>query len=177
MALEEPFPVPIAPDFDLPPALAYETRVQPRMLKYPSGERPRLAENLFVGGDLRGSPPPAVVIDELAFGSIGLGTGTIGIGMSTDLGIVAQGAPLVLAEALFDGGERLLVYPGTLRMPSGTYTSGEELLTGMPAAGLLRLGSEIVCYQGYDAGSGQFELATDGRGLLGTAVENHIEGS
>jgi hypothetical protein len=155
VALEEPFPVPIAPDPELPPALAYETRVQPRMLKYPSGERPRLAERLVVGGDLRGSPPPAVVIDELAFGSIGLGAGAIGIGMETDLGIGAQGA----------------------RMPSGIYTSGEEILAGLPAAGLLRLGSEILCYQGYDSASGQFELATDGRGLLGTVEESHPNGA
>jgi hypothetical protein len=141
------------------------------MLKFPSGERPRIVDRVVVGGDLRGEPPPAVVIDELAFGSPLFGT-------RTQVPLATQGSLLVLNEDFAAGAVRLSVARQALRTPAGVFQDGQDVLEELPpGGGLLRIGGELVCYSDHDAGTGTVVIAPGGRALLGTIEEHHPAGS
>jgi len=150
---------------------AAEMRLRARILKHPSGERPRIVDRAVVGGTLRGGEVPAMVVDELTFGSTDFGE-------LMDVGAIGQGGHLVLSEALADGDQDFEVWPNQLRLAGSTEFDTANVLDWLPEdAGLLRLGTEIVCYDNLDATGGGIEIAKGGRGLFGTLEENHPLGS
>ncbi len=151
-----------------------DTRFLTRLVLWPSGERPRIATDVALGGAARpgGNQPGAVmaaVIDEVAFADTQFGRSFPGVDPET-----SQGASLVLREALAVGGQVLEVQPRSLRMPYGSLGSSRDFLDDLPQdAGLLRIGDEILAYEQLDAQAGRITVAAAGRGLLGSEPQPH----
>lgn len=175
VALREPAPVPVAPGSGGPCTgnPIADTRCISRLVKFPSGERPRFAANAWVGQALRGGLVPSATVDEVVFGSAVVAD-------ATAFGDALQGASFRLAGDLTVGSTALLVQPDFVRVPLGLVsdsTSARVFLTDLPPdGGLLRIGEEIVAYESYDAPSGAVNLAAGGRGLLGTVEQHHEAG-
>ncbi len=124
----------------------------------------------MVGGTLRGGVVPSVVVDEIAFGSTDFGTQTV-------IGEVSQGGTLALDEDLLVNDQEFDVNPNALRLAGGLCYDNNVLSALPDDAGLLKMGSEIVCYTDYDVTSGRITVAPGGRALLGTIEESHAEGT
>ena len=141
------------------------------MIKFPSGERPRVVSRALVGTSLRGASVPAAVVDELAFGSTRFGAGGAA-------GFSAQGAMLSLLQELPDGAPSFLVQPNEVCVAGGLHLDlSKDFLADLPPdGGLVRIGEEILAYESVDASSGTFVVAPGGRGLLGTVVQHHGPG-
>jgi hypothetical protein len=152
----------------LPPeALFGENRRVGRITLFPSGERPREVDTVVIGGGSRGGQVPSALVDEIVFGTTRFGE-VRGGGPGT------LGGALVLGEPLSDGGSDLRTIPSVLRNPAGDVLYVAEFLADMPEdAGLLRIGDEILCYDGLDVGSSSFHVGPGARGLLGTEPQNH----
>jgi hypothetical protein len=171
VALQDPAPVPIAMGTVNPQQTsAAETRMIARLTLHPSGERPRTVGTAVVGGSIQGGLVPSATVDEIAFGSTTFGDGTSG-------GSAVQGAHLDLLQALGSGANGFTVAPKSVRVAAGDFSDGTNVLAKLPAdAGLLRIGSEILAYDSYDADSGAITIAPGGRALLGTVEEPHEVG-
>ena len=175
VALEQPLAVPIAPGSPsstgqgLPVA---DTRLFARVLKFPSGERPRVVVNAQLGGPaVRGATGsvPSATIDEVAFGAPLFGQAQLGEG--------GQGGQLILERPLLDGDDVIEVLENRLRTGVGDIRVQTELLSELPAdGGLLRVGKEIIAYDSYDTDSDLILIPPGGRGLLGTQVDGHSAG-
>jgi type II secretory pathway pseudopilin PulG len=172
VALEDGAPIATGPGSSQPNTSAWETRAQARLTMHPSGERPRAVDRVFVGGAFRGGGAiPPCTVDEVVFGSTKIGD-------NTQDGPAIQGGQFVLDNDLQPGGKGFAVQPQSYRVAGGLYASGGPVLAQLPQdAGLLRIGSEVMCYAVLDAQGGLVTLATDGRGLLGTVEEYHEKGS
>jgi len=170
VALQDAAPIPFVPDPGGTKVSPYETRELARLVLHPSGERPRVADRVVIGGSIRGGEVPPAVVDEIVFGSTALGEGT-------PEGGAIQGGQLVLTTDLAPGGTGFQVAAQALRVARGIYGNAGPVLAQLPQdAGLLRIGSEIVCYALLDSASGSVGLANGGRGLLGTTEEYHEAG-
>ncbi|MEO6709015.1 MAG: hypothetical protein ABIP42_05510, partial [Planctomycetota bacterium] len=146
---------------------AAESRLHARLTVFPSGERPRDANRVEIGRALDGSGIPSAVVDEIAFGAPHFGEGT-------QHGDALQGAQMVLTQSFGIGAAAFESFPQMVRVARGLVGDPKTFLADLPQdAGLLRIGSEIVCYDSVDATSGQFTIASGGRGLLGTTEEAH----
>jgi hypothetical protein len=160
VALDQPLATPIAASA-LPQAVSADTTLFARVALFPSGERPRNVTSVSVGSDFRivGSRVPTAFVDELVFGTDTLDH------------------QLVVSDKGFLEGEENLVVRPVHRTLGGDLAQGAPL-GGLPEdGGLLRLGAEIVAYDGFDAGSGAIHVPAGGRGLLGTDPQNHVEGT
>ena len=146
---------------------AAESRLLARLTLFPSGERPRDANRVEIGRALDGSGVPSAVIDEIAFGAPHFGEGT-------QHAEALQGAQMVLIQSFGVGAAATEVFPQMVRVARGLVADPKTFLSDLPKdAGLLRIGSEIVCYDNVDATNGQITIASGGRGLLGTTEEAH----
>lgn len=146
-----------------------DTRVLSRIVKFPSGERPRRVQQVVVGGDLRGGELPAVTVDEVLFGDARLGAGA-------SFGVA--GGQLVLTALQSDSAQDLFVRTDTMRTARGKQAMTANFLEELPEdAGLLRLGEELMCYSAVDTSTGELTIAEGGRGLLGTEAVPHEAGS
>jgi hypothetical protein len=86
----------------------------------------------------------------------------------------AQGAGLWLSAEAAQAATQLYVDPKALRLPADIQWSNNEYLSELPEdAGLLQVGDEIVCYSSRTPSAGLFEVASAGRGLLGTRAQPH----
>ena len=173
VALAEQFPVPVPATTisSQTPNAAADTRLVSRIVKFPSGERPREVQRAVIGGDLRSGDVPAAVIDEVIFQ-------TPDFGVNSTFLWGAQAGQLLLTRGVFTSSSAVEVHPSRVRTAGGKVDLGPTMLDALPEdAGLLRLGEEIVCYSDVDSGSGQLTLAENGRGLLGTEEEVHEVGS
>jgi hypothetical protein len=119
-----------------------------------------------------------VVVDEVVFG-------TPLFDESTTQGDALQGASLMVGfdpnqsqQGLPQGGTDFFVAPKSIRGAGQPYgENNKDFLNVLPTdAGLLRMGSEILCYGGYDATAGAINVAPGGRALLGTREETHEVG-
>jgi hypothetical protein len=141
-----------------------------RLVLPPSGELPRIASTLALGGSIRGGAVPPVVVDEVVFGDADVGDSFGESGL--------QGGQFVLERDLGVGSLSCNVEPQMLRIASGLYVATSYFLQPLPTdAGLLRIGSEIVCYDFVDFSTGAIRIAPGGRGMLGTTEEHHETGS
>ncbi len=170
VALQDAAAIPVAAGSAVPNVSAYETREIARLVLHPSGERPRIVVRAVVGASIRGAEVPAATADEVVFGDPLLGDGTAG-------GPAIQGGQLRLVTDLPGGSNSFMVAPQALRVARGIYADTTAFLAEMPQdAGLLRIGTEIVCYSALDASTGVITIAQGGRGLLGTDEAYHEAG-
>lgn len=161
-----------------------DLRLIPRMVKFPSGERPLTMDQVLFGreasaagvaaGGSGSGEIPAVVIDEIVYTTKDHGSGLVnGFQPSAHLG-----SGLVLAADLNETDTTLGV-ESALAAPRGyvptTYVQAMRVLDR--AIGLARIGDEIVCYTGKDEQTGVITLAAGGRGLLGTLPAPHEAGA
>lgn len=161
VALDREIGIPFAADPT--PLQPGDNRVRNRVLKFPSGELPRLVAGLSFGRDLNGGSTAAVVIDELTFHG---GASLPG----------AQSFGFVLAEDMDANQDELRIFQNAVRIPWDVlfFAPGSTVVDQMPAdGGVLRIGRELVAYQSYDESTGEIQLAENGRGLLGTDAGPH----
>lgn len=169
----QPEPIPLGPSggFSSGSATA-DSRGLARIVKFPSGERPRIVANVMIGGDFRpgSGGVPELYVDEILFGDTDFGLG-LPFGDPED----AQGAQMILSEPMGEQELRMRVQSGTVRIPlMDVGTGGALVLNQLPNdAGLLYVGSEVIAYDSFDASSGEITLALGGRGLLGTDPQPH----
>jgi type II secretory pathway pseudopilin PulG len=146
-----------------------ESRALARMTKHPSGELPRDVSSVVVGQSIRGADTFDALCDELIFHTTSFGD---------QQGAPTQGGLLVLTQDLPDGGGQMTVAPQVVRIPWGNYGQAQSFLNSLPQdAGLMLVGDEIVCYDGYDNASGTINIPQGGRGLLGTLQGTHEAGT
>ncbi len=174
VALETAAPAPIA--FGTGNAVAtaqnpiVESRQFSRVLKHPSGERPREVDRVFVGSNVRGAELASSVVDELEFSATNFGGA---------VGRAQQAGQLVLIQDLASGPQTVNVAANTLLLANGEHGTGlVNPLSALAARpGMARIGDEIVCYESVDASTSSFNIAAGGRGLLGTTETSHEVGA
>ena len=171
VALQSAVPEPFIPTTDVD---VNDPRLLARMVKWPSGERPRIVTTAAVGGAVTGSGAVAdAVVDELVFGSSQFLFGLPGASPQSH----TAGSSLVLAESIADGDQTLQVSTLQVLTAGGPWSIPDGALNQLPSdAGILRLGDELLCYDNPVAGAGQITLAAGGRGLLGTSTGPHARG-
>lgn len=170
VALDTPAPAPIA--FGTGSAVTtaqnpiLDSRQYSRVLKHPSGERPREVDRVFVGSNLRGAEAASSVVDELAFGATNFGGA---------MGRAQQAGQLLLINDLATGPQSFNVAANILKLAAGEYGTGSvNPLSALPnRPGLARIGDEIICYDSVDASTASFNISAGGRGLLGTIETSH----
>lgn len=151
-----------------------DSRLMARLSCFPSGERPRAVSRVVLGGGANGAPGaiPAALIDEVVFGDAKFGREM----PSVDPEHVAGGS-LVVLENFDEGANTFRIEPKSARIALATVGSTRDLLGDWPAdGGLARIGDEILAYQSVDAADGRVNVATNGRGLLGTRAQAHQVG-
>jgi len=148
-----------------------DTRLRARMVKWPSGERPRVVGGVTVGGEVSSDAGvPGAVVDELLFGSPQFLTGLPGAVPAT----YTQAASMRLSEPASEGTDLLEVAPTTYIAAGGLVGGPPGTLSQLPDdAGILRLGDELMCYDTRSAETGDLTIAPGGRGLLGTLPGPH----
>lgn len=159
----------------------YDTREIARLVCYPSGELPRRVSSVAVGGnfDRRPGEVPAAIVDELTFGDSQFSPIQNGT-QRRDW----RGAMLILEPnppgtgSITPIGEADLTFfvrKDAIRTSFGDIQDlNLRFLKDLPEdAGLLRIGDEIVCYDSRDPETGQIQICTNGRGLLGTRPQPH----
>jgi len=168
VALDRASPEPIAVEIG---TNISDPRLRARLVKHPSGERPRAVTTVSIGGAARGGAGvPAAVVDEVIFGAPGFLNGLPGTGPASH----SQGASMWLAEAIDAETDILRVHPRSFRVPEGMLVGPEEVLDWLPEdAGILRIGEELLCYDSRDPLTGDFTIAAGGRGVLGTLPQPH----
>jgi hypothetical protein len=149
VALQQAAPVPIAAGTSGSNVPSHETRMLARMIKHPSGERPREVTRAVIGGSLRGGLVPSATVDELVFGSTTFGEGTPQAG-------ALQGAGLVLTRAMSAGGPLLRVRAALGALGARHLRRSQRAVPRSAAGrhGLLRIGSEILAYDTVDVSTG-----------------------
>lgn len=172
VGLQAAAPVPIAPGVNTTVAgqTLYDMRETSRLVKFPSGERPRIVDTVALGESLFGDDAADLLLDEATFLSDSFG-------LSTGGGLPVLGSCMILSTELTSSGGSLRVQPFAIRRAGGVVGSATPILSELPSdAGLLRIGNELVCYQSYDEATGDITLAPNGRGMLGSKVEAHMPG-
>jgi hypothetical protein len=173
VALQKASPEPMTPGSAStnPQQSLSDAREITRLVCYPSGELPRQVAQAAIGGayDARAGAVPSALVDEVIFGDA-----------RTYQVAVGSEKPCVGASMILDGlplGEDdlvLHVLPKATRIAVGDYYVDYKFLGELPEdAGLLRIGDEIVCYDHRDPETGEIQLTTGGRGLLGTRAQPH----
>lgn len=170
VAFQDGAPMPTAFGSAVANSSPWETRQWARIALHPSGERPREVKTAVIGGSIRGGNVPPCTVDEVVFGSTQVGD-------NTAEGPAIQGGQFVLERDLPVGGTSFQVEAQSFRVARGVFGGSGYVLGQLPQdAGLLRIGSEIVCYSALGSGTGSVTIATGGRGLLGTVEEFHEVG-
>jgi hypothetical protein len=143
-----------------------------RLVKFPSGERPRNLHSVFIGsgsGSSGGIFPGFV--DELMVGETP-GMGRPGQGITR--------ARLALREDLSAGELNEIRVDPNMMVRDGQSVYGSnpgQWLEMMPESGLIEIDGERIAYNGIDASEGVLEIAPNGRGLHGTEVNGHASGA
>jgi hypothetical protein len=145
-----------------------------RLVKFPNFERPQSLTSLNIGADSTGTAGAmSGYVDEFAVHATG------GFGSPTDY--FACGA-FFLDEDLEQGTETFVqanAYDFSLnnyRVSIQNGTAG-EYLEQLPPSGIIDIDGERIAYSSIDAGTGQFNIAPNGRGLHGTEQRGHASGA
>lgn len=154
--------------------LSLDLRNFNRICKFPNQERPTGITDFTVGGDATGAFAQFQgMVDEVTLHTVG--------GMGTPTLSSARGA-FVLSQDLLDSDmgflevDPIYVVVDGMEQHNGTPTAG-AFLANLPTSGLLDIDGERVAYVDINTGTGQFTLATDGRGLHGTEIRGHSTGA
>lgn len=135
-----------------------EARMYDRVVKFPSGELPAAyCENVTLGG--------------------GVGNQSTMRGFVDEVDVVQHDSfDLVVDEAFNAGAKVFRVNPGMTYTSVGPVFFQNDLSANFPAGGgLLWLDGEVIAYQSRK--DGEFTIATNGRGLLGTEARDHDRGA
>lgn len=138
--------------------LVLEPRKFDRVVKFPSGELPAAyCENVYLGSGLGKANPVGGYLDEVD--------------------VVSHFADdLVVDEVFAASGKVLKTVPGlTVNANGPVMAEGDRSAPYPQGGGLLWIDGEIVGYQ--SRSNGEFTIATNGRGLLGTEVRDHDRGA
>jgi len=168
LALQGPLAVPFAATRIGNVQSPIDSRLLARIALFPSGELPRVVSAGRIGGDARveGGVPSALVDEALFFPTFVEGP-------------AALPAQFVLAQDLEASAGSAVAALNTVRTTLGDFVdpSYGALLSALPAhGGLLRIGDEVLAYEGYDLSTFTLSLAPAGRGLLGTEPGAHRVG-
>lgn len=146
----------VGPAGNLNPLL--DSRLQDRVVRFPSGELPAVyAADLPVGGPVSGGDGMRGIVDEVS---------------------VHDHAAMdaLLDESFADSARSFRVRPDVLLLPTGAVVVGGDLSAAFPAGGgLCAIDGEVLAYQ--SRADGQFTVASNGRGLLGTTARGHDRGA
>ncbi|MEZ5978140.1 MAG: hypothetical protein R3F34_07985 [Planctomycetota bacterium] len=152
--LADPAPMQFDPDGN---------RERNRVLKYPSGEMPRLAPGLLIGSETTGGDASGAIVDEVVF-------------QGGAAPVPGHDFRCVLFEDIDDQQDTFIVVPNMLRWDFGLVTYAGPVVDQLPRdGGLLRIGREYLFYRSYDQATGEFEVAENGRGVLGTQAGPHSQ--
>ncbi|HEX9795159.1 MAG TPA: hypothetical protein VGC54_14340 [Planctomycetota bacterium] len=163
----------VYPDLGVPNT---DVRTLPRLLKFPSAERPFAIDLVAVGGDSTGiSPVFQGHVDEvgvhapntIAAPTDALSRGCYQLLQDLDAGETAEF--FVHPNAFFVDGRRYLT--------RGPGQGAGFWLDPLPRSGLLDLDGERIAYSDLDPGTGRFTIAPQGRGLHGTEPRGHAGGT
>jgi len=136
-----------------------DTRLIDRLVKFPSGELPAAApENGVFGSTPQGDVPNLRgVIDDL-------------------LVVARRSPPLLLDQSMNTSAQQFTVRVNLLITPQGDLAINGDLSSQTPVnGGLVAIDGEIMAYRSHAAGV--FQVAQNGRGLLGTQPRQHDEGA
>jgi hypothetical protein len=148
---------------------------------YPSGELPRRVTQTAIGGpfDRRPGEVPTALVDEVTFGDSlfsSIPTGAQRLDWRGASLVLENNPPGSTTPVPYgDADLTFYVHKDKVRTSYGDILDiNLRFLNELPAdAGLLRVGDEIVCYDSRDPETGQIQLCTNGRGLLGTRPQPH----
>ncbi|MEM7198973.1 MAG: hypothetical protein AAF628_01825 [Planctomycetota bacterium] len=136
-----------------------DTRFLDRIVKFPSGELPAAApEDAWFGSTpQRDVAASGGIVDEL-------------------ISVGRRARALMLDAPLDAGAQQFLVRTDLLVTPQGDVVVEADLTAAVPrSGGLLLIDGEVLAYSSHQ--NGQFQIATSGRGLLGTEPRGHDEGA
>jgi hypothetical protein len=143
-----------------------------RLSLFPSGELPRVVDQLNIGQDRNGGDRVNAVVDEVVFGSTNFGGGY-------SQGIDDLGSQMILAQPIGPEDTQIFIFPSRVRLsrgdvglPVGVYAADDLPEDG----GLLKFGDEFILYTSVDAVGGVIEVANGGRGALLTEAHAHAVG-
>ena len=142
-----------------------DVRFYDRMVKYPSGELPAedLAQATFGSSPAAGAPDARGILDEIQL-------------------LPRRSVGRLLVADLDEGGRSFVVRPDVLPLPEGTVpNSGVPSQWRVPGdfpgeGAMVRIGAELLAVASYSPGTGEFQIAQNGRGLLGTEPTSHAAG-
>lgn len=134
-----------------------DTRRTDRVVKFPSGELPAAyVESAQVGGVSKQTNDYRAMRGDV-----------------DEIDVLGRGVPtLMLEEPLDEAGTQIKVRKHRRWFSWGTITTAADLTQAWPAeGGLMMIDQEIIAYR--SRADGSFEVATEGRGLLGTEPKAH----
>ncbi len=138
-----------------------DTRQVDRLVKFPSGELPAAS----VTAAWFGSANPSLTDYTDARGLVD----------EVDVASIPQ-EPLVLAVEMSAAAEEFTVAPNLRLFPYGPLQTNNDMTQLLPTAGgLVDIDGEIIAYQSHE--DGRFQVADQGRGMLGTEVRAHGRGA
>jgi hypothetical protein len=135
-----------------------DMRLVDRVVKFPSGELPAATcDAVVAGGNANSGETMAGAVDEIS--------------------VADQCAfDLVVDEEFPDQAQQFLVRPNAYVAAHGLVYVNADLTVDFPqTGGLVQIDDEILAYQGH--ANGTFQVARNGRGLLGTKPQGHDRGS
>ncbi len=176
IALQDRCPEPITPGETNgnPDQPTFDSRRLSRMVCFPSGERPRFVTKAAIGGGVNGASGaiPAAVVDEIVFGDAQFARATPNVRPEE-----TAGAALIVTNAADQDATTLRLAPSTIRNALSNLNADHKFLDEMPSdGGLLRVGDEVLAYKQLHADTGDVDVATSGRGLLGSKPQAHEPG-
>ncbi|MEL6712920.1 MAG: hypothetical protein AAFP86_04060, partial [Planctomycetota bacterium] len=155
--------------------LVTDPRQLSRIVKFPTGELPRIAPQAAIGSGAGAADlgVPDATIDEVEFGNPVLFAGIGGANPASH----TAGAPLTVAGDLGRNARSLTVLPSSVRANSQRFFTQLGLLQFYPQdGGIIRVGDELMVYLSVDQVSGRILIAEGGRGALGTEPQPHSIG-
>ncbi|MEL6428296.1 MAG: hypothetical protein AAFR54_03900, partial [Planctomycetota bacterium] len=155
--------------------LVTDPRQLSRIVKFPTGELPRIAPQAAIGSGAGAADlgVPDATIDEVEFGNPVVFAGLGGANPASH----TAGAPLTLAGDFGPNARSLTVLPSSVRANSQRFFTQLGLLQFYPQdGGIVRIGDELMAYLSVDQVSGQILIAEGGRGALGTEPQPHSIG-
>ncbi|MHC4824402.1 MAG: hypothetical protein ACYTEP_10330 [Planctomycetota bacterium] len=145
-----------------------------RLCKYPNHERPRNFGNLVVGGTVAGGTQSLTgYVDEVSL---------VAVGGHGDPSLPTSRGAFILDQDLESGESDIIhidpfdIILDGYRVSIGGGAAG-QWIDVLPTSGLLDIDGELVAYTDIDTTTGDFTIAVDGRGMLGTEVRGHSSGT
>lgn len=150
----------------------FDIRLLSRLVKFPSGERPIRFEQLSLGGGVSpGARPMEGIVDEFAVHTVS--------GMGDPVEFRSRGA-FVLEEDLAQTesnrvslSEYALIRDGRRHWAP----NAGDWFQDLPTSGILDIDGERIAFTGLNPGTGEIEIAPNGRGLHGTEPRGHSAGA